>query len=216
MPVHPRKLLVEGKTDQRVIPYLMEANGVPWPDHRDPDCPAFIAEYGGVNEILKPEVIEAELRASGLEALGLVIDADGDAATRWDELRALWESEFQDLPDQIPAGGLEVVHAGGPRFGVWIMPDNRFQGMLEDLLVRLIPEDSNALYQRARNCVAEARRDHAPFRDIHERKAEVYTWLAWQDPPGLRLHEAVKHRVLDPTRPESRPFVEWFRSLFRV
>ena len=46
---------MEGKTDQRVIPYLMEANGVPWPDHRDPDCPAFIAEYGSVNEILKPE-----------------------------------------------------------------------------------------------------------------------------------------------------------------
>ncbi len=41
---------MEGKTDQRVIPYLMEANGVPWPDYRDPDCPAFIAEYGSVND----------------------------------------------------------------------------------------------------------------------------------------------------------------------
>ena len=131
---------MEGKTDQRVIPYLMEANGVPWPDHPDPDhldpdCPAFIHDYGSVDAILKPEVIEAELRASGLEALGLVVDADGDAAARWGELRALCGGEFADLPDQIPVEGLEVVHASGPRFGVWIMPNNRFQGMLEDLLV---------------------------------------------------------------------------------
>ena len=207
---------MEGKTDQRVIPYLMEANGVPWPDHRDPDCPAFIHDYGSVDAILNPGVIEAELRASGLEALGLVVDADGDAAARWDELRALWGGEFADLPDQIPVEGLEVVPASGPRFGVWIMPNNRFQGMLEDFLVGLIPDDSSTLYQRARNCVAEARGDHAPFKSVHERKAEVYTWLAWQDPPGLRLHEAVKHRVLDPRRPESQRFVSWFRSLFGV
>ncbi len=114
LPVHPGKLLVEGKTDQCVIPYLMEANGVPWPDYRDPDCPAFIADSGSVNEILKPEVIEAELRASGLEALGVVVDADGDASARWDELRALWDREFADLPDQIPAGGPEVCSRRQP------------------------------------------------------------------------------------------------------
>ena len=120
------------------------------------------------------------------------------------------------MPERIPAEGLEVAHSGGTRFGVWIMPDNRFEGMLEDLLVRLIPDESSALYKLARNCVAEARSEGAPFRDVHDRKAEVYTWLAWQDPPGLRLHEAVKHRVLDPTRPESEPFVDWFKSLYRL
>ena len=26
----PRKLLVEGDTDKRVIPFLMEANGIEW------------------------------------------------------------------------------------------------------------------------------------------------------------------------------------------
>ena len=96
------------------------------------------------------------------------------------------------------------------------MPDNRCEGMLEDLLVRLIPSDSTALYELAQDCVGEARSNHAPFRDVHERKAEVYTWLAWQDPPGLRLHEAVNHRVLDPTRPESSHFVAWFRNLYRL
>ena len=204
---------MEGDADQRVIPYLMEENGVPWPPS---SFHVFIDARGSVDEILRPGVIGGELVASGLEALGIVVDADGDAVARWDQLRTCCSNEFQNLPDQIPAEGLEVVHADGPRFGVWIMPNNRFQGMLEDLLVQLIPDESSHLHELARNCVAEARSNDAPFRDAHERKSEIYTWLAWQDPPGLRLHEAVKHRVLDPKKPESRPFVKWFRGLFRL
>ena len=209
---HRNKLLVEGATDKLVIAYLMEQNGVAWPKA----YPVFIKPYGGVDEIMRPRVVEAEFKESGLEALGIVVDADGDAAARWDELRTSLGRDFAGLPDEIPAEGLRVVHAGKPRFGVWIMPDNRSEGMLEDLLVRLIPSDSAALYEMARECVGEARSNHAPFRDVHERKAEVYTWLAWQDPPGLRLHEAVNHRVLDPTRPESSRFVTWFRDLYRL
>ena len=211
---HPRKLLVEGETDKRVIPYLLEANGVPWPD--PPNSPVCIEHSGSVDEILKPGVVEGEIKASGREALGIVVDANGSASDRWEQLRNSCGGEFADLPERIPADGLEVVHAVGPRFGVWIMPDNRFEGMLEDLLVRLIPDDSSALYELARKCAAEAGGKGAPFRDAHERKAEICTWLAWGDPPGLRLHEAVKHRVLDPERPESRPFVNWFRRLFQV
>ena len=214
MRVYPRKLLVEGTTDQQVIPYLMEANGVDWPD--PPDDPVHIYDYGSASEILKPETAEAELGASGLEALGVVIDADGDASARWDEFRASWGSEFRDLPNQIPPEGLDVFHARGPRLGVWIMPDNRLQGMLEDWLVGLIPDDSSTLYKLAQGCVAEAKREQAAFRDVHKRKAEVYTWLAWQDPPGLQLHEAVNHSVLDPNRQETGPFVNWFRTLFDV
>ena len=214
MRLHPNKLLVEGVTDQRVIPYLMEHNGVTWPE--PPNRPVDIETCGSVDEILKPGFVEAFFKESGLEALGIVVDADGDAAARWDELRTSLGRDFTGLPHEIPAEGLSVVQAGKPRFGVWIMPDNRCEGMLEDLLVRLIPSESTALYDMARNCVGEAKSHPAPFRGVHERKAEVYTWLAWQDPPGLRLHEAVNRRVLDPTRPESSHFVKWFRNLYAL
>ena len=211
---HPRMLLVEGATDKYVIPYLMEANGVTWPG--PPNHPIEIEWWGSVDEFLKPEAINNAVKVPGREALGVVVDANGNAAARWKQLKTRCGSEFAELPERIPAEGLQVVHSLGTRFGVWIMPDNRFEGMLEDLLVRLVPDDSGNLYDMARNCVATARSNDAPFKDAHERKAEIYTWLAWQNPPGLRLHEAVKHRVLDPTRPESRPFVAWFRGLFRV
>ena len=225
--IHPRKLLVEGATDRGVIAALMEANGVPWPD--PPNSPVFIDTRGSVDEILKPGVLEAELAASGLESLGIVVDANGDAdrghagrrpepqgASRWGDVRSWCRSEFSNLPDQIPADGLEVVHSRGIRFGVWIMPNNRFSGMLEDWLVGLIPERSRPLYELAGSCVSEAQQRDAPFRAVHRTKAEVHTWLAWQDEPGLRLYDAVQDRVLDPTRPESQPFVKWFRGLFRL
>ena len=154
--------------------------------------------------------------ASGLEALGVVVDANGDASTRWDNLRERCTSEFSDLPDQIPAEGLEVLHSGGQRFGIWIMPDNRLTGMLEDWLVRLIPEASSPLFELAGNCVSDSKRQGAPFKEAHRTKAEIHTWLAWQDEPGLRLYDAIIHRVLNPGRPASRPFVNWFRSLFRL
>ena len=211
---NPRKLLVEGDTDRGVIAGLMEANGVAWPD--PPESPVFIDSRGSVDEILKPGVLEAELGASGLEALGVVVDANGDANTRWNDLSECCSSEFPDLPDEIPAQGLETVHSGGPRFGIWIMPDNRSTGMLEDWLVRLIPEASGPLYELARNCVSDSQRHGAPFKEVHRTKAEIHTWLAWQDEPGLRLYDAVIHRMLDPNRPGSRPFVTWFRNLFRV
>ena len=208
-----RRLLVEGDTDKRVIPYLMERNGVEWPK----DVPVKIEASGGINNILAPRVIEVELFEPGLEALGVIVDADDDAADRWRAIRDRCRSEFDDLPTDIPAGGLITLHeATGVRFGVWIMPDNQYRGMLEDFLIRLMPAESGALLELARECVAHASNSGAPFKEAHRTKAEIHTWLAWQDEPGKQLHEAVHHRVLDPQRPESQPFVKWFRALFDV
>ena len=207
-----RKLLVEGATDKRVIPFLMEANGVDWGPRNQPVV--HIAPNNGIEELLKDGVIESELRASGLEALGVVIDANGDAARRWTQIRDRCRGAFERLPDEIPQDGFAVSSLNGPRFGVWIMPDNRFCGMLEDFLIQLIPDDARPLYTLVENCVCEAMRNGASFRAAHRTKAQIHTWLAWQDAPGRQLHEAVHHRVLDPEKPQSRPFVSWFRRLF--
>ena len=205
---------MEGGTDKRVIPYLMEENGITWNSDGAPIV--HIEDLGGVEEMLKPGFLEAEIRASGLEVLGAIVDANGDAEARWNEVRARCTSEFPELPAQIPAGGLVESHTDGQRFGVWIMPDNRFSGMLEDFLAALIPAESRPLHELAKESVSRAAECDAPFRSVHRTKAEIHTWLAWQDEPGKQLHEAVHHRVLDPNLPESQPFVAWFRNLYEV
>ena len=191
----------------------MEANGVTWKHGNEP---VEIEPNNGISELLKQGVIETELRASGLEALGVVVDANGDAGGRWNQIRARCQDEFENLPPDIPEGGLEVDHPDGPRFGVWIMPNNSYSGMLEDFLIQLIPDDARHLYGLAENCVDEAARSGASFKHVHRSKARLHTWLAWQDEPGRQLHEAVRYRVLDPEKPESRPFVDWFRRLFQL
>ena len=214
MPIHadsPAKLLlVEGLTDKWAVRGIRHncCDDLRFAIHEKKGLPALIGS------------IQPECKVEDRDALGLVVDADQDPQDHWDRIReSLGEI---DIPAPIvpkPEGTLiETAEqfVGVSRIGIWIMPDNRCEGMLEDLLVRLIPNESTDLYELAQNCVGEARSNRAPFKDAHESKAEVFTWLAWQDPPGLRLHEAVNHRVLDPTRPESSPFVRWFRKLYRL
>ncbi len=83
---HPKKLLVEGQDDKRVIPQLMEANGVPWTTS-DGQFAVFIEPYDGIDNLLAPGVLETELKASGLTTLDIVADADDNAEERWRRIR---------------------------------------------------------------------------------------------------------------------------------
>ena len=48
-----RKFLVEGDTDKRVIPFLMEADGIKWKKDGQPPI-VYIESYNGVEDLLKP------------------------------------------------------------------------------------------------------------------------------------------------------------------
>ena len=56
--VHPKKLLVEGNTDKRVLPYLLEANGVTWEAAGEPIV--YIEPCDGIDQMLS----SAQLRQS--------------------------------------------------------------------------------------------------------------------------------------------------------
>jgi hypothetical protein len=95
------------------------------------------------------------------------------------------------------------------------MPDNVRAGMLETLLLALRTGDA-VLHDHARDATHQARVLGAPFRDVHREKAELHAWLAWQDPPGRQLHDAVRARILPPAPPVTDAFISWFRRLFEV
>jgi hypothetical protein len=84
--IEPRVLLVEGKDEQRLLPELLELGGIEWPD-RSP--PIWIEEKDGVEKVLEDGSIEAEFQASGLQSLGIVVDANGDPEARWTRIRKL-------------------------------------------------------------------------------------------------------------------------------
>lgn len=110
----------------------------------------------------------------------------------------------------------EFKATGLERLGVWIMPDNRHRGAVEEFLLGLVPDDATELVEYARRSVDGARSRGASLRDVDVTKSVVHTWLAWQEEPGPQLHEAVMRRLLDPRHPRSQPFVSWFNTLFEL
>lgn len=212
--VPKRKLLVEGDDDKRVIPYLVEANGIDWGPRNNPIVT--IESFNGIEELLAPRVIETELKVSELDALGIMIDADDDCLRRWRSIKSHCLEAFPNLPETIPIEGLVAERDDGPWLGVWIMPDNQSSGMIETFLHRLIPDDAEPLLDYADQCLSNSRQHQAPWKDAHHDKALVHTWLAWQDPPGLQLHTAITANQLEPQSASAAAFIAWFRKLYRI
>jgi len=213
--VDKKVLVVEGRTEVFAIPYLMEANGVIWGKGKN-NTAVRIKDYDGYENINKPDAIATELLASGLTALGIIIDADDEPKERWQSIRNTCQNSFTgfDLPIDLPENGLICDSPNEVKFGIWIMPDNKMSGMLETFLAYMIPEENEALWQFAQESVKEAKTKGANFTEFQIDKANIYTWLAWQNPSGRQLHQAVMEKILDPKHPRAQKFVTWFKDLY--
>ena len=68
----------------------------------------------------------------------------------------------------------------------------------------------------AQKVVLESTKLKAPFKQVHIDKANIYTWLAWQNEPGRQLHQAIKERILNPNYPDPKAeaFFHWFKNLY--
>ncbi len=214
MASHKNVLMVEGRQDKFVIPELIEANGVNWGTRKKPVV--FIRDYDGYTKLVNPLEISTALKDSGLEALGIMVDADEYPDQRWQSLRNACLKSIPDLPVELPETGLIHITQDGQRFGIWMMPDNRLRGMLETFLAYMVPEANDALWTYSQVVVEEAHRKNAPFTEFHRDKAQIYTWLAWQNPPGRQLHQAVMERILNPHHPRAQTFISWFKQLYEL
>ncbi|MGH2495980.1 MAG: DUF3226 domain-containing protein [Ktedonobacteraceae bacterium] len=52
------------------------------------------------------------------------------------------------------------------------------------------------------------------FRNAHESKARIHTWLAWQKEPGKPMGQAITARYLDADALHARQLIAWIRKLF--
>lgn len=211
-----KRLIVEGEQDKRVIPELMEANGVNWTKGKEP---VDIQSYGS-DGFIDHKKISARLKASGLTHLGLIIDADENPKDRWQSIRNAClkvegiQKSIDNFPEIMPETGLIINMINHQKFGVWMMPDNQNRGMLETFLAYMIKDESEPLWLYAQEVVTEAKIKGAEFIDEHIDKAYIYSWLAWQKPPGRQLHNAIQEEILNPQHPKAQVFVKWFKDLY--
>ncbi len=206
-------LLVEGKDDQRIVPELIEKAGVSW-GSRGAEI-VRIHETDGYEKMALQ--FTAQLKNAGLSRMGVIVDANTDPAVRWRSLQRMIAAECE-LPLAPPPHGFVAPRtASGKRLGVWMMPDNASRGMMETFLLALRPAEGSSLLNHAKSAADAAREAHgAPFSEHHRDKALIHTWLAWQDPPGRQLHDAIKQKMLDPSSPHAGPFVAWFKALYEI
>jgi hypothetical protein len=206
-------LIVEGKDDLRVVPELIERAGVPWGPRG--------AEIVRIHEIDGYANLAAQLRSqlknAGLLRVGIIVDANSDPVARWQSISATLSPEYALPAAPPPAGFVAPLTGSTKRLGVWMMPDNAARGMMETFLLALRPASNAPLLAHAEGAVDAARQSHgAPFSAAHRDKAIIHTWLAWQDPPGRQMHDAVKQAMLDATLPYAGPFTAWFKQLYEL
>lgn len=166
--------------------------------------------------ILLPNLADAD---SALKRLGLILDADqiadggGFARTVAQVGAKLAAYGFQVAPTALASGGLLFHHGDGlADVGLWVMPDNQGEGMLEDWIGRAIRADDLVLLRHAQATVADL---HEPrFQAVRRSKAELATWLAWQEKPGEGLYYALDGALLDPTHALYVGLKTWMSTIF--
>ncbi|MBW7928312.1 MAG: hypothetical protein H3C58_09560 [Fimbriimonadaceae bacterium] len=159
-------------------------------------------------------MISAEVRAAAYP-IGFVADVDPHIglAERWQMLTQPMRNVIGDVPEVIDKSGW--LH-DDPRVGVWLMPDNEANGAIEDFIRQIKLAGSEALWGYAVESTARSRSFGSTFRDVDCRKAEVHTFLGWQDPPGLRYGEAVSRGCFDHEADLAKRFVSWFKRLYSI
>ena len=201
-------LLVEGTDDEHVIKHICRSYEIAHLDEVRPE--------GGAAKLLQaiPNQL-GDLYGDG-DALGVVIDADDSPDARWQSLRDIFvNAGYPNVPRRPDPDGTILEspeEALLPRAGVWIMPDNRSPGILEDFLRFLIPNQPNPLFAHAERSVATV--PERRFGENDTPKALIHTWLAWQNEPGKPYGTAITARFLDSRLPEAQALAGWLGRLF--
>lgn len=160
-----------------------------------------------------------QLNDGKLHALAIVVDADrcSDGGGFKNTVRQIQEKirtqGYDQEPKHLSTGGLLFKHNDGlPDFGVWVMPDNASEGMLEDWVLQSVSSNERDLLQQAQTTVANL--SSRKFNKNKLSKAEVATWLAWQEKPGEGIYYTVSQKLLDSSSTLYLGLVTWIKTVF--
>lgn len=202
-------LLVEGTNDYHVVGALCRAHGVALTLFETLPCGSDLRALKKLNGlIMAPDTDRPP-------TIGLVLDADQpDVQGRWQSIQDRLREHLYPLPNQPAATGTIVAATRPelPRLGFWLMPDNRQVGMLEDLVLEMIAPHC---VQTVEQCLREARTGGCvTYREVHQSKAVVHTFLAWQNEPGRPIGQAITAGALRPDTATALQFTAWLTDLF--
>jgi hypothetical protein len=205
----PYILLVEGRDDQHVIWALCKKHNLP--ETFD------VKDCGSIQNLLR----ELELRlklGDNNRRIGVVADADLSMKSRWDSIVSILRDtgKYEYHEPVLPKEGivLDPTDKMFPKIGVWLMPDNSQNGMLEDFIAALAEPD-DALMAKSEKVLTELEKEGIQrYKPVHRSKAKIHTYLAWQDMPGRPMGQAITANTLNADSELATKFAEWLRALF--
>lgn len=214
-------LYVEGRDDMFAVLGLLERHGV---DCLDESRLFDVHTSKGLKQSDTESVgalldgMDYAIRQSRGRPTGFVFDADQDVSSRWqaiaDRLRPMgFDCPLQPVSDGVICNA--KIQVADFKVGVWLMPNNSDKGMLEDFLHDLIGE-GDKLLPIAKDATKTAIKTDPRFAEVHEPKAIIHTWLAWQKNPGLPFGTAITAHYFRHDTEVAIAFVKWFRNLFGV
>lgn len=212
-------LWVEGKDDEVVIYSLLNSHSITAQNRPrrfiTNNEPFEIKEHDGINNLI--EALRTELKGDVVEhRYGVIVDVDDSLDNTWKRLQdSLNVAGYQSIPTIPDANGTILQQEGSPVIGIWIMPDNKLPGMMEDFISFLGPQ-SDQLWPVAIEVMQKVMDTKCNFRPTYKSKACLHTWLAWQEVPGRPMGQAITLKYADATAAHAQQFIAWFRKLFEL
>jgi hypothetical protein len=198
-----QKLLLEGNDDQHVIWALCERFKIK--ESFD------IIDCEGVDNLNLQ--IPIRFKQSGVKTIGIIVDADSDILGRYNSLKSILETEQFTLPNEIPENGL-ILKRNSIKIGIWLMPNNNLNGMLEDFIAFLVPKN-DILLPLVNSTLSDLEKNKQNLYSLsHKSKAIIHTWLSWQEDPGTPMGLGITKRYLSTEIENCTKLISWLKNLF--
>ena len=215
-----QRIIFEGKNDLYTIITIWDRNFKIPKGFDSTNYKKFGDKGDSFNGAIKS--FKAALNEENLTNIGIIVDADfkenGGIAARWQRISDVVKARFPklDLSSYSPnPNGIIIKNENYPTIGVWIMPDNQNEGYLEHFLTQLIDRE-DVMYKNATKIVKDLYENNKHLKEIRKQKANIYTWLAWQEEPGQSFGTAVKSNILKTKGEAIEPFLNWLKATFDV
>ncbi len=199
-----RILLVEGESDLHVVLHL-------WRRIEEKEPFFCISDKRGKDPLL--ESIPNEVRASNRKAVGIILDADDCPRCRWASVSEKLRQVGITAPESpIPGGTFIPESKRFPRIGIWLMPDNKSPGELEDFFRTMLPENE-PVWPLSKAYIDEIPKRHRRFKRRKALRAKIHAWLATRKRPG-RMGVAIAEKDVGVNGRLATSFHGWLRRVF--
>ena len=200
---HTKKLLVEGNDDQHVVWALCQKFNIP--EIFD------VIDCEGIENLYDNLLLR--FKQADIETIGVIIDADTNLNDRWLQIKNLLSKQGFNMPEKLPSSGL-VLSNNDIKIGVWVMPNNNTDGILEDFIAFLVPQNDELLPIVDTTLAEIENKKLNKYLPIHKSKARIHAWLAYQENPGTPMGLSITKKYLTTDNKNCEQLIAWLTKLF--